>query len=152
MRAYSTDDVGSDRLPKLIGEVAAQLAVTNKLLEGLPPAVSSEPSAFVLDLVTKFRNDVVELVEGSPRHTRLVQANRDTYEKFKYAILGSAPPFLPYENAQVAPKTKTKARHMKIDDEDAGRVLRVARYLYLEDVREHIRAYVLVRSVNLFSR
>ncbi len=106
----------------------------------------------MLDLVTKFRNDVVELVEGSPRHTRLVQANRDTYEKFKFAILGSAPPFLPYENAQVAPKSKTKMRYMKIDDDDAGRMLRIAKYLYLDDVREHIHAYVpviLVRELSL---
>ncbi|KAI0820102.1 P-loop containing nucleoside triphosphate hydrolase protein [Trametes gibbosa] len=132
-----------ESLPRLLSEVANQLAQTNKLLQGLPPAVTTEPSAFVLDLITKFRNDVVELVEGSPRQTRFVQSNRETYERFKYGILATAPPFVPYEDAQQG-GTKAKRCFLKIDDEEQRTVKKKnpTKYLYLEDVREHIRASV----------
>ncbi|KAI0673304.1 P-loop containing nucleoside triphosphate hydrolase protein [Trametes maxima] len=113
----------SDSLPRLIGEVAAQLAAINKQLDTLPPLVTTEPSAFVLDLVARFRNDVVELTEGSPRHTGLVQKNRETYEKFKLAIRGTAPAFVPREKAKREKKNERWG-------------------LGTRDVREHVRAAV----------
>ncbi|OSD00790.1 hypothetical protein PYCCODRAFT_1393152 [Trametes coccinea BRFM310] len=144
----------SDSLPHLLSEVASQLASTDKQLEGLPPQVTTEPSAFVLDLITKFRNDVVELVQGSPRHTALVQSNRITYKQFKKDILGTAPAFLPY----LPPKDKagkridgkqkgngSKQKHLRIDDEEPEfqpAESTETEYLYLDDVRRHIEAAV----------
>ncbi|KAI0363541.1 hypothetical protein BV20DRAFT_958073 [Pilatotrama ljubarskyi] len=134
----------SDSLPKLMSEVSTQLAATNKALEGLPPQIATEPSAFVLDLVTKFRNDVVELVQGSPRHTLLVQKNKETYERYKHVIRGTAPAFVPYEDAQRAPR-KNKNKYAKLDeDEEGAKVVSRAppTYVYLEEVRQHIQASV----------
>ncbi|KAI9058580.1 hypothetical protein FKP32DRAFT_1761408 [Trametes sanguinea] len=138
----------SDTLPQLLSEVASQLSLVNKQLERLPEEVTTEPSAFVLDLVTRFRNAVVELVEGSPRHTALVQTNRKTYKKFKKAILGTAPAFLPY----LAPKDKSnkqktkergKKNHLRIDDEDPEfQPTQAMKYIYLDEVRKHIEAAV----------
>lgn len=114
--------------------------------------MTTEPSAFVLDLITKFRNDVVELVQGSPRHTALVQSNRITYKQFKKDILGTAPAFLPY----LPPKDKdgkrkdgkqkgngSKQKHLRIDDEEPEfqpAESTETEYLYLDDVRRHIEA------------
>ncbi|KAI0696227.1 P-loop containing nucleoside triphosphate hydrolase protein [Cerioporus squamosus] len=44
----------SDSLPKLIGEVSSQLAACNKQLNSLPPLITTEPAAFVLNLVVTF--------------------------------------------------------------------------------------------------
>ncbi|KAI0633205.1 P-loop containing nucleoside triphosphate hydrolase protein [Trametes polyzona] len=140
----------SDSLPKLLGEVAAQLTATKKQLAQLPPAVTTEPSAFVLDLVTRFQHDVSELVHGSPRRASLVQATRETYERFKYAIRDTAPAFVPFEDAQRAPKSRMRFVRMEDEDED-GRPAGVgkgAEYQYLEDVREHIRASVTRKLPN----
>ncbi|KAI0650980.1 P-loop containing nucleoside triphosphate hydrolase protein [Trametes meyenii] len=136
----------SDSLPQLIEEVTAQLAATNKQLDTLPPLVTTEPSAFVLDIVTRFQNDVVELTEGSPRRTVLVQKNRETYEKFKLAIRGTAPAFVPYEKAKKGEKYKrSRARYARMDEDEPdeeGRMIPPKKYVYLQDVREHIRAAV----------
>ncbi|KAI0350450.1 hypothetical protein OH77DRAFT_1068510 [Trametes cingulata] len=134
----------SDWLPTLLSEVADQLAATNQALDALPPQIATEPSAFVLDLVTKFRNDVVELVQGSPQHPLLVQKNNETYERFMHAIRGTAPAFVPYEDAQHAP-TRGKQQYTRLDeDEDEGKaVVRLGtKFMYLEDVRQHIQASV----------
>ncbi|KAH9851169.1 P-loop containing nucleoside triphosphate hydrolase protein [Lenzites betulinus] len=132
-----------ESLPGLLEEVAKQLTQANALLQALPPAVTTEPSAFVLDLITKFSNDVAELVQGSERQAALVQSTRDSYIKFKYAILGTAPQFIPYEDAQRG-GAKSKRAFLAIDEEkDENVKVKVpARHLYLEDVREHIRASV----------
>ncbi|KAI0350447.1 hypothetical protein OH77DRAFT_1430922 [Trametes cingulata] len=136
----------SDSLPKLLNEVSTQLAATNKALAALPPQIATEPSAFVLDLVTKFRNDVVELVQGSPRHPLLVQANNETYARFKRAIRGTAPPYVPYEDAQRAPKKSRLGKYVRLDDDEEGvpgkGITRPAQYVYLEEVRQHIQASV----------
>ncbi|KAI0759259.1 P-loop containing nucleoside triphosphate hydrolase protein [Trametes elegans] len=136
----------SDCLPRLLGEVAVQLEATNRQLEPLPPALTVEPSAFVLDLVTRFCTDVAELVEGSSRRPQLVQANRGAYDAFKRAIVCTAPAFLPCENPQ-KPKSKKRqvSKYVPVQDErPAEQRRRVAetKFLYLDDVREHIRASV----------
>ena len=111
--------------------VAAQRQATVKQLQALPPAVTMNPTA-VLGLVTGLCADVGALVHGStPLNLALVQANGRVYAEFKDAIDSTAPAFVPHEKAQGG------------EDACAGRAQQsTLQPLYLEDVREHIRAYV----------
>ncbi|KAI8996213.1 P-loop containing nucleoside triphosphate hydrolase protein [Trametes punicea] len=134
----------SDSLPKLLAEVASQLESTNKQLDALPPRITTKPSAFVLDLVTKFSNDVVQLVHGSPQYTKLVQSDCDAYKHFRDGILSTAPSFAPFEKKQWEKKVKGQLRMKQVKIDDVAQSTRVqgTKLIYLDEVREHIRAAV----------
>ncbi|KAI0820111.1 P-loop containing nucleoside triphosphate hydrolase protein [Trametes gibbosa] len=141
-----------ESLPQQLSNVAAQLAACRAQLDALPPAITTEPSAFVLALVTRFAADLRATIYGSAAPSgdgggsALVQRTRRAYATLKNAVRSSAPPFVPYENASQAPKDvssytwamngKGKGKRGAPGAEPEGDVF------YLEDVRRHIRASV----------
>ena len=132
-----TDDITvvDHSLPGILDGVATQLESCNTQLAKLPPAMVEDPVAFVYTLVTKFCADLKERVVGSPSSTDLVQANRDTYEDFKYAIRSTAPPFVPYKNATQAPADISQYVRFDGIDKDGKPT---GALMYLEDVKEHL--------------
>lgn len=131
-------------MPNLLGEVASQLDACRKQLAALPPLVTTDPSAFVFNLVVSFCSDVLQHVEGSPTHTQLVQTNKATYETFKTSILSTAPAFVPFERDSGSSKeSKRNVEYLKVDDESDKAVessLKTKRVMYLGDVRQQIRS------------
>ncbi|KAI0363545.1 hypothetical protein BV20DRAFT_1031177 [Pilatotrama ljubarskyi] len=133
-----------ESLPTLLEQVATQLETCNAHLEMLPPAITTEPSAFVLALVTRFAHGLAARVHGTP--AQLVQRTRRIYETFKDAVRSSAPPFVPYENAEKAPRNVSE--YVWLETQAGSRKRAAARMgegravLYLEDVRKHIRTSV----------
>ncbi|KAI0673303.1 P-loop containing nucleoside triphosphate hydrolase protein [Trametes maxima] len=135
-----------ESLPELLGKVAAQLEACTAQLDKLPPAPTAEPSAFVLALVTRFAADLAARIHGAHREgsTELVQRARRVYETYKYAVLGTAPPFVPYVDAAHAPRelspfTRAPAGDRAVRGRGGGGKAGV---MYLGDVRKHIRASV----------
>ncbi|KAI0650981.1 P-loop containing nucleoside triphosphate hydrolase protein [Trametes meyenii] len=135
-----------ESLPELLGKVAAQLETCTTQLEKLPPAPTTEPSAFVLALVTRFAADLAARIHGAHQEgsTELVQRTRRVYETYKYAVLATAPPFVPYVDAAHAPRdlsafTRAPAGDRAVRGRGGGGKMGV---MYLGDVKKHIRASV----------
>ena len=80
--------------------------------------MTTDPPAFVLQLLTSFCNDLAVRVRGSPTNTALVQGTRKAYESFKYSVRSSAPPFVPFENAAQAPKDINQ--YIRMDEKAQG--------------------------------
>ncbi|KAH9854523.1 P-loop containing nucleoside triphosphate hydrolase protein [Lenzites betulinus] len=139
-----------ESLPSQLGKVAEQLAACNAQLNTLPPAITTEPSAFVLARVTRFAAELGARIQGAPAHgqTELVQRTRHAYATFKDAVRASAPPFVPYENVARAPRDVSAYTWAPRADNLKGPRKRVAPgtegegIMYLEDVRRHIRTSV----------
>ena len=102
------------------------------------PLPMEDPVACVYNLVTTFSANVKDYVVGSPASTDLVQANRDTYQAFKFAIRASAPPFAPYKNERDAPSDLNQYVRTNGNDGDAP----PGTIMYLEDVKAHLKACV----------
>ncbi|KAI0324482.1 hypothetical protein GY45DRAFT_1393054 [Cubamyces sp. BRFM 1775] len=124
-----------ESLPTLLDKVASQLDTCNAQLEKLPPPVTTEPSAFVLALVTNFLSELNAWIHGGiaadgsvgKGSLAMVQSTRRIYESLKGAIRSTAPPFAPYPNAASAPD------HLRRKGTGV---------MYLEDLRQHIRTSV----------
>lgn len=132
-----------DRLPSLLEKVADQLNNCNEQLAKLPVAITTEPTAFVVALLTQFTNELGQRIHGSPTNTELVQSTRRIYESFRDAIHSSAPPFVPYKDAAHAPNNVSEYVRVDSQDRSARNKKSKGKIMYLEDVRNHIRAYVL---------
>ncbi|KAM5536973.1 hypothetical protein V8D89_009302 [Ganoderma adspersum] len=135
----------TDSLPKLIGEVTSQLAACRKQLDTLPPAMTTDPTAFVFNLVVTFCSEVTRHVEGSPTHSGLVQANKSTFSKFKCAILSTAPPFVPFEADRVPEgfdATKYTNLAGEVSDDVGIRNSDSRKLLYLGDVGQRIQSSI----------
>ncbi|KAI1791428.1 P-loop containing nucleoside triphosphate hydrolase protein [Ganoderma leucocontextum] len=131
-----------ESLPSLLGQVAAQLESCNEQLVKLPPAITTEPTAFVMELVTQFSNELTRSVQGSPTSTALVQSTRRTYTSLRDAIRSSAPPFVPYKDAAHAPRDVSEYVRADPQDRSARNKKFSGNIMYLEDVRKHITASV----------
>ncbi|KAI1791422.1 P-loop containing nucleoside triphosphate hydrolase protein [Ganoderma leucocontextum] len=135
----------TDSLPNLIGEVTSQLAACKKQLDTLPPATTTDPTAFVFNLVVTFCSEVARHVEGSPTHTRFVQDNKSTFAKFKHAILSTAPLFIPFE-ADKAPDDLDTAKYTNLAGEASDDIgiqnPASPKALYLGDVRHRVQSSV----------
>ena len=132
------------RLPKLQQEVNRQLTQCYAQLEQLPQAITTEPSAHVLSLVTAFCGDVGAYVQGGSATAELVQKNRRTYTAFKYAIRGTAPAFIPYPSARDAGGDFSEFLAIEDEAEDeetepATAVPKQKEYMYLQDVKRFIQ-------------
>ncbi|KAI0698693.1 P-loop containing nucleoside triphosphate hydrolase protein [Earliella scabrosa] len=127
-----------ESLPALLDQIAAQLETCNEQLRPLPPPITTEPTAFVVDLVTAFCNDLAQRIRGSPTHTQLVQNTRRTYESFKFTIRSSAPPFVPYQDEKHAPQDISQYVRVDANDRSARGKKYNGTVMYLEDVRRHI--------------
>lgn len=125
------------RLPKILNDVATLHLSCVKQLQTLPPPITNDPGAFVLNLITKFCTEIEAHVRGSPEFAKLVQANKEAYEKFKIRIRSTAPPFVPYVSPEDVRKDAVKQPRNK-------NILEMSSApeggIYLRDLREHIRA------------
>ncbi|EJF61472.1 hypothetical protein DICSQDRAFT_161582 [Dichomitus squalens LYAD-421 SS1] len=130
-----------ESLPVLIDQVATQLESCNAQLAKLPPAITTEPTAYVVELVTEFSTELAQSVRGSPTNTALVQSTRRIYGSFKHAIRSSAPPFVPYKDATHAPRDISEYVRVDAQDRSAGKKS-FGNIMYLEDIREHISASI----------
>ncbi|KAI0759256.1 P-loop containing nucleoside triphosphate hydrolase protein [Trametes elegans] len=133
-----------ESLPALLAQVAAQLEECSAHLATLPPPLTTEPSTFVLALVTGFAGELAARVTGAPAqggHTELVQGVRQTYEAFKGAIRASAPPFVPYPDEGRAPRDVSEYTRAAPGDGVRQKV-GGGNVVYLEDVRRHIKTSV----------
>ncbi|EMD31064.1 hypothetical protein CERSUDRAFT_60537 [Gelatoporia subvermispora B] len=146
-------------LPKLQGQVGSQLSQCNAQLNTLPPPITTEPSAYILSLVSAFCNEVQAHIQGGPGAAALVQKNRRTYATYKRAIRSTAPPFMPFPSSNVTGailEADLQWYHDDLDDNDndgensgetetngtSGGEVNMSNYVYLEDIRRHIQRYL----------
>lgn len=135
-------------MPKLRNEAASQLNTCLQRLKELPPAVTTEPTSYVLSLVTNLCRDVGLHVDGDPNAASFVQQNRRTYAVFKCDIRGSAPPFVPVPSLSPGKRAVSKYADADSDDDEElqdvvdltkTEVEEEPQYITLQDVRRHIR-------------
>ena len=118
----------------------SQLSSCTDRLASLPPAVTTEPSAYVLSKITTFCADVNLLVSGDSQNATLVQPNRKTYAAYKRDVRASAPQFVPYPSKEVhgAPAMHWWGEIDEDGEEDMVVDGREDGGMYLDDVRKHI--------------
>ena len=136
------------RLPSLREDIKSFLDSTLQLITDLPPPPSDNPTIELLGMVREFCADFGALVYGKEGHESLLQQCRPAHRALKNDILGTAPNFRPFKNAD----NDDKAFRVAIDEEDFGYgMLHVPAYLdclfdnqprqppvYLEDVKSYI--------------
>lgn len=131
--------VFSRRLPTLSTEATRVLGDINATLASLPAPVTSEPSSFILGLVTSFCNEVRTHVQGQSDAAELVQATHKVYRKFKIDIRATAPPFLPLVDQNTGSHViKQDLQELMSVDENGHTAQDSLQYIYLRDVRERI--------------
>ncbi len=123
-------------LPKLIEETNLQLADCQTRLHALPRPISSEPTSFILNLVTSFCVAIHAYVQGQSLSATLVQRTRRTYGRFKGDIKATVPPFLPYADEKSAGPISREA--FQLDEEDEDKDVSASNIIYLNDVRKRI--------------
>ncbi|PIL30975.1 transporter [Ganoderma sinense ZZ0214-1] len=123
-------------LLKILNDIATlHLSCSKQLQTFPPPPITDDPGAFVLNLITRFCTDIEAHVRGSPEFARLVQANREAYEKFKARIRSTTPPpFVPYVSREDVPKDAAMHR-----DKKGSRTSNAQGDIYLRDLKEHVR-------------
>ncbi|KAI0791138.1 P-loop containing nucleoside triphosphate hydrolase protein [Abortiporus biennis] len=128
-----------DTLPKLQGEVTKQLTACTSRLGVLPPPITTEPSAYVLNLVTEFCQKVKLYIKGHADYADLVQENRRIYAAYKYDIRSSAPQLLPFVDRHDIATTKLKG-FLDLDDDEYLPPADTSQstFMFLGDVRQHI--------------
>ncbi|KAH8092248.1 P-loop containing nucleoside triphosphate hydrolase protein [Cristinia sonorae] len=128
-----------EKLPTLQTQVSEQLLACTTRLSALPPPITTEPSAYVLSMVTGFCHAVQLLVQGDSDNSTLVQQNRRTYATFKSDVRSSAPRFVPFPSAKDSGAGGWTAENDEEDrDEGMEFVGKEGSLIYLEDVRKHI--------------
>ncbi|THH32770.1 hypothetical protein EUX98_g1377 [Antrodiella citrinella] len=127
-----------ETLPILQNQVDDQLELCNSRLSSLPPAITTDPSSFVLSMITAFCSNVSLLVTGDSQNSELVQYNRQTYDAYKVAIRSTAPRFVPYANKNDA----TNAMKTAGADEftETGSEAKQGGQIFLDDIRRHIES------------
>ena len=134
-------------------EIATQLDECNAQLKRLPPVITTEPAAFVLNLVTAFCAEVKLHVAGSPDYARLVQTNKEAFEGFMRAVQNTTPLFVPFQREKDAlPRAPVDDTYSDEDNEglddaegstDSDAMSDIdtdPKALYLEDLRDRIES------------
>lgn len=132
-----------ETLPSLRAEVTTQLTRCTTELAKLPEAISTDPSSYVLHLVTEFCLMVHAYIHGGLSTASLVQKNQQKYAEFKRGIRDTAPRFIPYysENHMIVDAEDPALVEDDVDeDEEDNEPSPVnANCMYLKDVRQFIR-------------
>jgi hypothetical protein len=76
---------------------------TRTELATLPRVVTTEPALYVLYLATTFSTAFAQYAEGTPGSAQVVQAHRAAFGRFKRAVRGTAPNFVPFTAAADVP-------------------------------------------------
>ena len=148
MSQKDTDTNRIDSLPKLESQAEQQLNVCVERLRKLPPEVTSEPTSFVLDLITSFCRVVEEHIRGDANSAQLVQTSRKIYDRFKRDIHSSAPGFLPFATRMDLPSDLRQylgLEDVAVDDTDLDDLdldQQLPSLIFLKDIEKFIRKYV----------
>ncbi|THH28158.1 hypothetical protein EUX98_g6029 [Antrodiella citrinella] len=124
-------------LPTLDEEAAQQMSQCFERFSRLPPAVTSDASTYVLNMITKLVHDCQMLIQGASDPS-LVQTNRKTYETYRRDILMTAPFFLPIptqDGREYAPQD------LELDEDGAVEHLN-SQPMTLKDVRQHVESSI----------
>ncbi|CAL1698678.1 unnamed protein product [Somion occarium] len=134
-------NVINESLPKLVVEVNHDLSACEAHLKTLPKPVTTDPSAYVLNLITSFCLEVRSFVQGGSRTASLVQENRRIYDTYMREIFSTAPQFLPYtvDKQQSGSITVTSFAHDENGFSAEASPSSVDGCMFLNDVRDHIR-------------
>ncbi|KAI0759258.1 P-loop containing nucleoside triphosphate hydrolase protein [Trametes elegans] len=119
-------------LPDVERKVTTQRTDVIRELASLPPEIA-DAQAQAFTLVGAFSADVGQVVEGSPTHTTLVHANKQSYAALAATIFATSPPFVPHLAAH--------GLFGKVPDL-ASLNLYGQKPLYLDTVRQRIQASV----------
>ncbi|KAG8885743.1 hypothetical protein FRB98_001655 [Tulasnella sp. 332] len=83
-------------LPKLRLDASRSRENTRQLLTKLPPAISENPSAELLRMISTFSSEFRNYTTGLSEYASLIQQCKPAYEGFRDAIRATAPDFRPY--------------------------------------------------------
>lgn len=106
-------------LPQLIDETQSQLASCNARLAAIPP-ITSEPFAFILDLVQGFCAKVRGQVQGGVDAVQVVQDSMAVYRNLRAGIRCTAPLFVPYTDSQLAFVPNIPLELQQLEDGEEG--------------------------------
>lgn len=81
-------------------EARQALKETIKGLDQLPPPPPENPAVELLRLLTAFSTETNGWIDGSERKEGLIQIFKGASAEFKEKILGTAPNFRPFKNAE----------------------------------------------------
>ncbi|KAI0072419.1 hypothetical protein K474DRAFT_398426 [Panus rudis PR-1116 ss-1] len=141
-----------ESIPKLRTEVDRQLKLCTERLSQLPAPITSEPSSYVLQLITSFCDEIARHVHGDSFSPELVQLTRRIYAAYKKDVRSSAPQFLPFVNAAEVNAANVSLKgyldlddeedEMEVEDDQDGDVNGIdfssGKPIFLPDVRRHI--------------
>ncbi|OSD00779.1 P-loop containing nucleoside triphosphate hydrolase protein [Trametes coccinea BRFM310] len=122
-------------LPRIEKEVVIQRGDCMRRIRALPPK-TAEPYSHVLRITGLFAEEVKHIIQGSPDHTTLVQDNKRSYDRLFNAILGTAPPFLPYRIQQ------WQWIPWSVREDSRTETLRLDDIIWLDTVRSKIQACI----------
>jgi GTPase SAR1 family protein len=113
----------NDGLPRLQAEIMDLHRQCLSRLAELPPDFSSDPTGHLGAMITKFSNELNDLVKGrAPASLSLVQRNREAYRDYAEKIRTTAPKFHAKpkpDDAQGSTQGASPALEMYLDDVQA---------------------------------
>ncbi|KIO03399.1 hypothetical protein M404DRAFT_145645 [Pisolithus tinctorius Marx 270] len=86
----------SRRLPEIQDELYRVLQHAEKDLADLPPVPPSDPVSEALRILSEFRKELSDRIEGTPEENGLLQKIRVHTTRFKREIRATAPSFIPW--------------------------------------------------------
>ncbi len=100
-------------------ETKNQLASCDARLAAIPP-ITSEPFAFILDLVQTFCTKIRGQVQGGVDAFQVVQDSRAVYRALMTGIRRTAPLFVPYTDSQITPSSNVPPELQQLEDGEEG--------------------------------
>ncbi|KAG8993005.1 hypothetical protein FRB94_011150 [Tulasnella sp. JGI-2019a] len=106
-------------LPKLRFDASRSRESTRQLLTKLPPAISENPSAELLRMITAFSGEFRNYTTGVSDYASLIQQCKPAYEGFRDAVRATAPDFRPY-TVKERKKYQLTVRFKDPEDDDTN--------------------------------
>ncbi|RXW23695.1 hypothetical protein EST38_g2159 [Candolleomyces aberdarensis] len=114
-------DLIAKRLPEIQEELEKSILETQKNLAALPPPPSTDPFNDMAALIYSFNADLHRHVMGIPDKDGLLQAIRPVQQRFRVAIRGTAPLFIPLARASSSRFTLPPVRFLDNEEESIAR-------------------------------
>jgi len=103
-------------LPEIQDELEKSIFAARDALKALPNEPSKDPQNEISNLLHGFVADLVKHIEGVADEDGLLQSIRPAQEKFRSAIRGTAPEFLPFEKRFAGKKKLGKAEFLRNEE------------------------------------
>ncbi|KAF6746771.1 P-loop containing nucleoside triphosphate hydrolase protein [Ephemerocybe angulata] len=110
-------DLIAKRLPEIQDELDKTIIKTRQALHSLPRPPSSDPVNEIANMLYEFTADLHQHIDGVPGDDGLLQTIRPVQDRFRQAIRGTAPEFIPFERAKAANKRLEPPNFLVGDDE-----------------------------------